>query len=385
MNTNRELVMIPGPTPVTEPIRKQLGRETAAFKDPNFVEDFKEVISDLTKLWNSSEVFVVSGSGTLAMEMAIANTLKETDSVLVISHGFFGDRMVDLCKRKGLDVDVLSSKWGKAISVEEIKEKLAKKKYKAVAVTHVDTSTGVKASLDQLGEVLDKHPETLFIVDGVCSTAGEPEFMYEMGIDVLITASQKAFGVPPGLAMVWVSEKAMSRREEIGDICEYYLDFDRWLPVMKNPDKYFGTPPVNLIWALKEAVQIIKNEGLLERFKRHQIRGRAVQKALEGLGFEILAEENVRASTLSNPLYPEGIEDGEFRKVLKEEGVVVAGGLGPYAGKLFRLGHMGNIDTNELVTVISAIERTLFRLDYPVEFGKGINILLENIMKKEKN
>ncbi|WP_041367597.1 pyridoxal-phosphate-dependent aminotransferase family protein [Natranaerobius thermophilus] len=377
---NRELVMIPGPTPVTEPIRNEMERETAAFKDPNFIEDFQQVISDLKNLWGSSEVFVVAGSGTLSMEMAISNTLKKSDPVLVISHGFFGDRMAELCERKGLEVDVLSCEWGKAVPVEEVEKKLSNKNYRAVTVTHVDTSTGTKAPLEELGKLLDKHQDTLFIVDGVCSTAGEPEFINEMGIDILLTASQKAFGVPPGLAIVWASDKALKRREKIGEISEYYADFNKWLPIMNDPSKYFGTPPVNLIWALKKSLEFIKTEGLKERFKRHQVRGKAIQKALEGIGLNILAEEGARASTISNALYPEGIDD-TFRKVLKEEGVVVAGGLGPYADKLFRLGHMGNIDINELVTVISSIERTLFRLDYPVEFGKGVNIFLDNIMR----
>ena len=382
MNINRELVMIPGPTPVISSIREEMGRETASFKDPNYVDDFKQVIKDLKELWNTQgEVFVVPGTGTLSMEMVISNIVQKNDPILVTSNGFFGDRMIELCKKKGLDVDTLSSEWGETISAVDIENKLREKNYKAVTVTHVDTSTGVKAPIEEIGKVLKKYEDTLFVVDGVCSTAGEPEDMDGMGIDVLLTASQKAFCIPPGLALVWAGKNALERRAELGEISEYFIDFNKWLPIMNNPTKYFGTPAVNLVWALKESLNVIKEEGLQERFQRHKVWGKAVQEALLELGFTILAKEGSRAATLSNVIYPEGIEDQEFRRVLKEEGVVVAGGLGSYAGKMFRLGHMGNIDINELVSVMSSIERTLYRVGYPVEFGSGVRVMLDNILR----
>lgn len=150
---------------------------------------------------------------------------------------------------------------------------------------------------------------------------------------------------------------------------------------MNDPSKYFGTPPVNLIWALKEALKIIKEEGVENRYERHRKVARAMQAALEELGFKILAEKEHRAVTLSNVLYMDGIEDAEFRKVLAEEGVVVAGGLGPYAGKMFRLGHMGNIDSHYLVSTIAAIERTLYRLGKTDVIGKGVSTLMKGLME----
>lgn len=354
---NKKLVMIPGPTPVTRSIQDQMGRETVAFGDPDFINDFKEVIKDLKEILKTEgEAFVVAGTGTLAMEMGIANVTKEGDNVLIVSNGFFGDRYIELCERKGLNVDVLSAEWGTIVPVEEIEKKLSEKSYKAVTVTHVDTSTGVCALIAEIGEVVKRFEDTIYIVDGVCATAAEPEYLDEMGIDVLITGSQKAFGVAPGLAIVLAGTRALERRESLGAIRDYYVDFEKWIPIMNDPSKYFGTPPVNMIWALQESLRIIKEEGIENRYKRHIKVARAMQAALEDLGFEILAEEEHRAVTLSNVLYMDGIDDGEFRKVLAEEGAVVAGGLGAYAGKMFRLGHMGNIDTHFLVSTMSAIE-----------------------------
>ncbi|MGE5631174.1 MAG: pyridoxal-phosphate-dependent aminotransferase family protein [Caulobacteraceae bacterium] len=376
----RKLLMIPGPSPVVRSIQDQMGRETVAFGDPAFVKDFKELLEDLkTLLHCSGEVFVVAGTGTMGMEMAIANTTKRNDNMLIVSHGFFGDRFIDLCKRKGLNVDVISSEWGEIVPVEKIREKLKEKKYAAMTVTHVDTSTGVCAPVAEIGKMMKEFPETMYIVDGVCATAGEPEYVDEMGIDVLFTGSQKAFGVAPGLTMLWTSQRALERRKSLGDIPEFYIDFEKWLPIMRDTSKYYATPAVNLIWALKESVRIIKEEGMENRYNRHKKNAIGMQAALETLGFKILAKEGHRAVTLSNLVYPEGTDDAKFRGLLAEEGIQVAGGLAAYAGRMFRLGHMGNVDKHDLVSVIATIERALYRAGMPVEFGKGVGILQKHL------
>ncbi len=376
----RKLVMIPGPTPVVRSIQDQMGRETVAFGDPGFVKDFSELIEDLKTIWKTKgEVFVVAGTGTMAMEMAIANTLKSGDNLLIVSHGFFGDRFIEIAERKGINVDIIKAEWGKIVPVAEIERKLKDRKYQAITVTHVDTSTGVKAPIEEIGEMMKNFPDTIYIVDGVCSTAGELEYIDDMNIDILLTGSQKAFGVAPGIGIVWAGPKALDRRASLGRIPEYYIDFDKWLPIMKDPTKYYATPAVNMIWAMKESVRLIKEEGLENRYKRHKKNALAMQAALEAMGFRLLAEEGHRAVTLSNAIYPEGIDDLEFRKTLAEEGAVVAGGLGAYAGKMFRIGHMGNVDVHDLVGAITAIERTMDRLNPNYEVGKGITTLLNEL------
>ncbi len=378
---NRKLVMIPGPTPVCRSIQNAMGRETAAFADPAFVADFKGLLADLKQMWRTKgEVFVVAGTGTLAMEMAVANTLKAGDSVLVVTHGFFGDRYIDICKRKGLDVDVLSSPWGQIVPVADIETALQQKPYKAVTVTHVDTSTGVRAPIEEIGQVVRKADDCLFIVDGVCSTSAHAEYVDEMNIDILFTGSQKAFGVSPGLLILWAGPRAMERRKSLGSIADYYVDFDNWLPIMHDPAKYFATPAVNLVWAMAEAVRLIKEEGLDERIQRHIKTGKALQAALTSLGFTLLAEKPYRAATLSNVIYPEGIDDAQFRSIAMEEGLVVAGGLGEYKGKMFRMGHMGNIDAHDVVCALAAVERTLYRVGYQFKPGTGLGTLMRELL-----
>lgn len=379
---NRKLVMIPGPTPVVRSIQDQMGRDTVAFGDPKFVEDFKGVLVDLKKLWGTTgEVFVVAGTGTMAMEMAISNILKRGDNLLIISHGYFGDRFIELATRKGINVDVLRSEWGKIVPIEEIEAKLREKNYQAMTVTHVDTSTAAVAPIKEIGDMMKNFPDTIYIVDGVAATAGEREYVDEYNIDILLTASQKAFGVAPGLAILWASERAMERRATLGTIPEYYVDFDKWLPIMRDTSKYYATPAVNMIWALQESIKIIKEEGLENRYERHIRNAKAMRAAIEVMGFSILADKGNRAATLSCVLYPDGIDDVKFRTILAEEGVQVAGGLGAYAGKMFRIGHMGNIDYLDMVGAISAIERTLFRMGIDV-LGKGVEALQRGLLVK---
>lgn len=363
----KKLLMIPGPTPVVDSIREQMARDTVAFGDPGFIEDFKQVLTDLKQLWDcDGEAFVVAGSGSLAMEMALANTLKKGDKFLLASNGFFGDRFIDIAERKGIDISLIQAEWGQTVTPQQIEDKLKEGGFKAVSVTQVDTSTGVLAPVREIGEVVKRYEDVIYIVDGVCSVGGEPVNLTDDHIDILITGSQKAFGVCPGLMMLWANQRSLARRESLGQIPEYYCDYEKWLPIMRDPAKYFATPPINLVWALQESIRIMKAERLENRYQRHEKNAKAMQQAFEALGFTILANKDYRAHTLSNLLYPEGIEDLAFRTKLAEEGVQAAGGVGQYAGKMLRVGHMGNADQHTMIATLAALERTMkhFKNDY---------------------
>ena len=376
------LVMIPGPTPVVDSIRAEMARPIQAFGDPRFVADYKRLIDELGALFNCSGMtFPLAGTGTLAMEMAIANTTRRGDNILIVSNGFFGDRFIEICERKGLHADVLSAEWGTAVTPGQIDKKLSEKAYAAVTVTHVDTSTAVVAPLAEIGRVIAKHPGTLYIVDGVAASAGEFEDVDGMGIDVLFTGSQKAFGVCPGMFVLWAGKKALQRRKDLGLIPEYYVDFEKWIPIMENPAKYFATPAVNLVWAMLEATAIIKEEGLKARADRHAKNARAVAKALESIGLHILAAPGCRASTLSCVLYPDGVDDARFRAAMLSEGVVVAGALGAYAGKAFRVGHMGNAAENDMVVMLSAVERALRACGADAAPGRAVGVYLSEMQQ----
>lgn len=376
------LVMIPGPTPVVRSIQTEMARDMQAFGDPRFVADYKELIDSLADLFNcSGKTFPIAGTGTLAMEMAVANTTKRGDKVLVVSNGYFGDRFIEICERKGLLTTVLSAPWGSAVTTEQIDAALAQGGFSAVIVSHVDTSTGVLADIAAIGHMMKKHPDIIYIVDGVAATGAEFVDVDGMGIDILFTGSQKAFGVCPGMVVLWASQKALARRKTLGLIPEYYVDFEKWIPVMDQPAKYFATPAVNLVWAMKRATEIIKEEGLQARYERHVRNAKAVRAALAEIGLRVLAKPGCQANTLSNVLYPEKVDDAAFRAHMIDQGVIVAGALGAYAGKAFRIGHMGNITANDMVQLLSAIELSLSRCGYDLKFGSSVGKYLACIGK----
>lgn len=376
------LVMIPGPTPVVDSIREEMGRPMQAFGDPRFVADYKKLIDDLGVMMNcNGQCFPLAGTGTLAMEMAVSNVTKKGDSILIVSNGFFGDRFTEICQRKGLDVDVLSAEWGDSVTPEAIDKKLSEKKYAAMTVSHVDTSTAVCAPIDKIGEVAAKYPDVCYIVDGVAAEAAEYTDMGAMNIDILFTGSQKAFGVCPGMFILWASKKALERRKSLGTIPEYYVDFEKWLPIMENPAKYFATPAVNLVWAMAESVKIINEEGYKARCDRHRKNADAMAKAFESIGFKLVAKPGLRACTLSVLLYPEGVDDAKFRASMYDNGVICAGSLASLAGKSFRIGHMGNVDENDMIVALGAVERSLAACGVDVELGKAVGVYQAEMAK----
>ena len=383
---NKEILLVPGPTPVVDDIYEALASETRGHTDPRFVAIYKRAIENTKKLFNTDgEVYIVAGSGTLAMEMAIVNTVAEGEKLLVIRHGYFGDRFTPLAKAYGIEVDVLQSEWGKRVDVELVKEKLAEGAYKAVTVTHADTSTGVSADLDALIPMI-KETGALEIVDGVVATAALQEDMSKAyggneayKIDIALTGSQKAIGVPPGLAIVAFSKQALAAREALGTVRAYYADIYNWRAIMDNPANYFATPPVNLIYAYDKALEIVLEEGMEAREARHLKYGRAVREALRSYGMTPLADETVAAATLSCILYPEGVEDAAFRSSLANRGVIVAGSLAHLAGKAFRIGHMGNTSIEQLEQAIRIIGEVLVEQGVQVAIEHAVDVLHQEL------
>lgn len=367
------LTMIPGPTPVHPRILAALGRPTISHVAPAFVETFRRALADFRALGQSATArpVIVSGGGTLSMEIALVNVVSPGEKILVVSQGYFGDRYADLAAAFGIHADVLRSEWGHAVAPAAVAEKLATGAYAAVTVTHVDTSTGTEAPVAEYANLLRGRTE-IFILDGVCATGGVDEPFDTWGVDVLLTAAQKAIGAPPGLALCLFSTRAVERRKSKAAVPAYYADILRWLPIMEDPGKYFATPCVNEIVALGEALRILHEEGLPARFERHKRIGRAVRAGLEALGLSFVTAPDCRADTLSVVCYPKGVEDLAFRKQMVSRGIVVAGCLGPLAGKAFRMGHMGNIGAGEIARVLQAVEDSLRALGVHVPPGPAV-------------
>jgi alanine-glyoxylate transaminase/serine-glyoxylate transaminase/serine-pyruvate transaminase len=358
----KELLLIPGPTPVREDVLKALSRQTISHTDDRFVAIFKKALEEIKPFFGTTkgQTFIIAGSGTLGMEMSLTNILDDGESLLVVSHGYFGDRFVEIGKTLGLNVDTLKSKTGKAVSVDSLRDMLSRKKYAGVTFTHVDTSTGVIANMEELSQtVKETSPDTLIVLDGVCATGGVPEEMDKWGIDVVFTGSQKAIAVPPGLTMLAFSERAISKRSKLKKMRTYYGDILRLIPVMNDPHKYFATPAVNMIFALEKSLSNIIETGLNKYYEKHRRIAKKVRSAIETFGFKNLPSDEDAAPTLSVFAYPEGVSDSEFRASLKEKGVTVAGALGELKGKYFRMGHMGSITEEDIDIALRRIEEVL--------------------------
>jgi len=369
----QQLTMIPGPTPVHARILDALARPTTSHLAPELVGAFTSLLADVAWLCQmpAGQPFVVAGGGTLAMEMALVNLVAPRERVLVVSQGYFGDRFVELARAFGIDCELLTAEWGTAVPPGRLEERLAERDFAAVTITHVDTSTGTCAPVaEYCGLLAGRDP--LVILDGVCATGGIDEPGEAWGVDVLLTAPQKAIGAPPGAALLTVSERALDRRRGMASVPAYSADLLRWLPVMQDPRRYFSTPCVNQIFALAAALELVREEGLERRFARHRVLAGAVRSGLGALGLELFTESRSLGDTLSVVRYPAGIEDGAFRQAMAARGVVVAGGLGPLAGRAFRLGHMGNIGTGEVAATLAAVEASLASLGWPVRPGSAL-------------
>jgi aspartate aminotransferase-like enzyme len=368
-----KLLLIPGPSPVHPRIISSLALPTVSHVGPEMVEEMTAALANLKKIVFSErgEAFIIAGAGTLAMEMALLNTVDKGDKVLVLSQGFFGGRMAEICRSFGLDHNIVQSQSGQAVLPEELEKQLGTGGYRTVVSTHVDTCTGVCAPIRDYAEVL-RGRDVLFVVDGVCATGGIEERMDDWGIDVILTAAQKCFGAPPGLAILVLSERAMEKRKSIKAVPAYYSDLLRWLPIMKDPSRYFSTPCVNEVRGFCESTKIVLEEGIEQRFFRHKQFGRAIRAGLNAVGFTFFPETPFLAETLSVVNYPRGIDDKRFRSLYYENGVVVAGGLAETAGKVFRMGHMGNLSTFQVKFAIDALEKTLELLGHKFEPGSGL-------------
>src|SRR5690554_3991234 len=295
---SRKLLMIPGPIEFESEVLQCMSVPTPSHVDPDFIAVFSNSLKLLKELCQSpsGQPFIVAGTGTLAMDMAAANLIETGDKALVVSTGYFGLRFAEILKRYGAEVDVLEANVGDIVAMEDIEQQLKSKSYKILAFTHVDTSTAVLNDAKSI-EALGKKYNVLTILDGVCSVAGEEIKQEEWGIDVVVTASQKAVGVPPGLALVVASQNAIKTFENRkSPVSNYYSDWTNWLPIMQAYENrqasYFGTPPVNLIIALEKSLKLILNEGLENRFNRHKRAGKAMREAIKALGLELFSKND---------------------------------------------------------------------------------------------
>lgn len=344
------LLMIPGPIEVSRAVVEASAGAPPGHLEKGFIDAFSRALTAMRKVWlaaDDAQPFVIPGSGTLAMEVAATNLLDPGQRAVVASSGYFSDRMAEMLRRRGVDVTVVSSAPGDAPDLAAVDDALARTSAHALYATHVDTSTGVRVDARALAALAQKHG-ALSVFDGVCATAGERFEMAAWGADVYLTASQKAVGLPPGLALLVASRRALDARAALRVLPPMTLDLEQWAPIMRAYEargpSYFATPATTLVRALPVALDEILAEGLDARFDLHRRGADAMRAAWGAMGLRLLARRpELAANTLSAILYPEGVGP-ELVAAVGARGVTVAGGLHPaIKATYFRVGHMGDV------------------------------------------
>jgi len=356
-----EHLRIPGPTPCPNEVLQAMTRQMINHRGAEFGQILNEVTAKLKQLFQTNgDVFLLTGSGTGGLEAAIVNTLSPGDKVLSVSIGVFGERFATIAERFGADVIPLRFEWGKAADVDAVRRALqAEPKIKAVLVTHNETSTGVTNDLASISSVV-KELDKLLLVDAISSLGSINLPVDDWHCDVTITGSQKGWMIPPGLAMVSISQEAWQAQAS-ARMPRFYWDFAQAKSYLeKAPTQTPWTPAISTIFALSVSLEMMLREGLTNIIARHARVGKAARDGIKSLGLSLFAEESHASNTVTAVAASDGLDINKMRQILREEHqVVLAGGQQTLAGKIFRIGHLGWVTEGDIEAVISALRVVL--------------------------
>ncbi|MHC4196325.1 MAG: pyridoxal-phosphate-dependent aminotransferase family protein [Planctomycetota bacterium] len=367
----KHYLFTPGPTPIPPEVSLAEAATLIHHRTPEFSKLFAQVSEDLKYLFQTKDgkVYTFASSGTGGMEACVANLLSRGDTALVIRGGKFGERWAELCEAYGVKTTCIDAEYGDAVRPEVIETALkGNKKFKAVFLTHCETSTGVLNDLETIAGIVKDHP-ALLVVDAVTTVGVSPFLMDKWGVDVAVTGSQKGFMMPPGLSFVAVRPSAWDA-VKTADLPRYYWDFRAMDKALKKETTPF-TPAISLIVALKTALDIIKEDGLENTWKRHARLAHATREAAKVLGLKLFSRQP--CDMLTAIRVPDGIDGTAFTKNLRDKyGVSIAGGQAEMKGKILRVTHVGYMNDFDILTAIAAIEKGLHDSGYPVDAGKGV-------------
>lgn len=379
------LLMIPGPTRVAPRVLKAMSDAIMNHRSAEFAEILVETNEMMAEIFQTKNpAYTITGSGTAAMEAAVGNILNKGDKVLNVVGGKFGERFVQIASANGGTPIKLEVEWGTAVEPEDIGNILdANEGIKAVTIVHNETSTGVTNPVEEVGNIL-KNYDALYVVDTVSSLGGDDVAVDDYNIDICVTGSQKCLAAPPGMAAITASDDAWNVIDKV-DSSSYYLDIRKYKKYGNNrPAETPFTPSVSLMYAMREALSVIIEEGLENRINRHKLAAEATRNGVKAIGLEIFAQEDVSSATVTAVKMPEGVSDKDMRGTMRDKyGIVLAGGQDHLKGNVFRIGHMGNVTYKEIITTISALEMTLKGLGFNVELGKGVAAAAETYVASQ--
>ncbi len=344
LNIPKRLLLGPGPSNAHPAVLEAMNTPPVGHLDPAFLTLMDEIQSLLRYVWQTenSLTIAVSGTGSAAMEAAIANSVEPGDVVLVGVVGYFGNRLVDMAGRYGGDVKTITKPWGEVFSLDELRIAIETHHPAIVALVHAETSTGARQPLEGVGELCRQHG-CLLLVDSVTSMGGVPLYLDEWGVDLAYSCSQKGLGCPPGASPFTMSSRAIEKlHKRQTKVANWYLDMNLLSKYWGKERTYHHTAPINLYYALRESLRLIAEEGIENSWERHQKNAEYLWQGLEELGLTLHVEKQYRLPTLTTVRIPQGL-DGKAvaRELLLEENLEIGGGLGELGGKVWRIGLMG--------------------------------------------
>jgi aspartate aminotransferase-like enzyme len=379
---DKKYLFSPGPTMLPPEVLLKMAEPIMHHREPEFEKMMEEIREGLKYLFQTkNEVMVFTSSGTGAMEGAVSNILAKGNKALVVRGGKFGERWGEICKAYGIEFVPIDVEWGKAVRPEQIRHALAENpSIRAVYTQATETSTGVKHPIREIAGIVGKYPDTVLVVDAITGIGVFDLPMDAWNLDVVISGSQKALMLPPGLSFAVLSEKAWTFVER-SNLPKYYFDFKRELKsTQKNQSSY--TPAVSLFVGLRESLRMMQEEGLEALFRRHKKLAEATWAAVKALGLELFAPE-APSEAVTAVKVPEGIDGVKLQKLFFERfGITVAEGQDRAKGKIIRIAHLGYYDRLDMIMVISALEMLLKQMGHSFELGKGVRAAEEVFLKE---
>ncbi len=374
-------LLAPGPTPVPETVNLEMAAPMVHHRTPHFSKIFGDAAEDAKYLFQTkNDVLILAATGTGGMEGCITNLFSPGDKLLVVNGGKFGERWGKLCEAYGMHPVWLNVEWGQAVDPKEVQAVLDKEPgIRGILVQASETSTSVAHPIEALSKITRDRDDLLLVVDGITGVGVFPLPMDEWGIDALVTGSQKALQLPPGLALVSFSDKAWKFADQ--STCpHFYFDYKKERKNLQNQTSAF-TPAVSLVIGLRAVLKSVKEEGLENVHKRHNRLARATRAGAQALGLGLIAPQ-APADSLTGVFVPEGIDGSKIVKSLRDDfGVTLAGGQDQWKGKIIRIAHLGYVDTFDTVVAIAALEMALKKFGHPVTLGKGVAAAQEILME----
>lgn len=363
LNTPERILLGPGPSMVPSRVLQAMAHPLIGHLDPKFIELMKEVQELLRYVFQTKNPITlpISGTGSAGMESTVANLLEPGDTIMIGVNGYFGERLCDMAGRYGAVVNRLDKPWGEVFTPEEIDTALKKQPAKVVAIIHAETSTGALTPLEGMAEVVHKHG-ALLLIDCVTSLGGIPLKIDEWDIDIAYSGTQKCLSCPPGLGPVTVGPRAREAlHQRKTKVANWYLDLTMIEHYWGDERTYHHTAPISMNFAIREALRLVHEEGLEARYQRHRENSQMLWDGLEDLGLRLIVPAERRLPSLTTVAIPDSVNDAEIRKRLLEEyNIEIAGGLGVFKGKAWRIGLMGYSSRKEnVVLLLSALSRLL--------------------------